>query len=280
MRRARQAPVRPLLACAAVLLVAGVLAAVRGGASSGTSIVAGGPVGAASVDFGGVAADQAPSTTGLPVVPTSAHAPATTAASTTTRRSATSTTPPAATPATTATTMLRVEPRSTVPPPTARVPSTTTWSADRLGLTARITMAPATPRAGEPVTFSITLAPVDGCCSASLAFGDGSVAGVGVFHCTNTEPVRVAVTHTYVANGVYSINFEAQTTPCVGPDSPPQSGPNDWSFYTRAVGLYPCVGVGVLAPTGPEDCFPQVPVLPCVPAGVPLAPPGSKSCDP
>ena len=279
MRRARQTSVRPLLACAAVLLVAGVLAAVRVGASNATSIGAGGPVGAASVEFGGLPADQAPSTTGLSVIPTSAHEAA--PASTTARRSATTTTPPAATPATTATTMLRVETRSTVPPPTTTtVPSTMTWSADRLGLTARITMTPATPRAGEPVTFSITLAPVDGCCSASLAFGDGRVAGVGVFHCTNTEPVRSAVTHTYVANGVYSINFEARTTPCVGPDSPPPSGPNDRSSYMRAVGLYPCVGVGVFAPTGPEDCFPQMPVLPCVPAGVPLAPPGAKPCDP
>jgi hypothetical protein len=141
-------------------------------------------------------------------------------------------------------------------------------------------MAPATPRADEPVTFSVTLAPADGCCSASLAFGDGAVVGLGVFHCTNTEPVRVAVTHTYVATGVYSINFEAWTIPCVGPDSPPPSGPNDWSSYMRAVGLYPCVGVGVLAPTGPEDCVPRMPVLPCLPPGVPLAPPGAKPCDP
>ncbi len=200
--------VRALVACLAALLSAGVVSAVAGGDPGSTAIVAGDGVGTASVSLEGL--PDEPVTTNSPILAPTSSTPRTVVptsvrpSTTTTRR-----------PATTTTTSTRPNvPTSALPTTTVvTTPLPSRWSATNGQMSVSVRMEPPAPVAGQPVTFTVTVAPGVGCClGATIAFGDEDDAPatgpedhyvpVSQF-CGNQNPGSGARAHTYAEPGPY-----------------------------------------------------------------------------
>lgn len=260
----RSAP-RLLVLSVAVLLVAGVLAATMAGPPASTSIAAGGRAGAASIAADALPADEAPTTTAA--VPTTTVLTTVAPATTITARSSTTA---RATPRTTATTV--TAPTTTARPPAAAVttttikPQQTTWHGEDRGFTVRWTMQPTAPRAGEPVTFTVSMSQFHGCCIASVLFDDGErTSPLEVYsRCDDTGTTRGATTRTFAAPGYYGIYLSGQTFPCAPEDGLAPTDPMD-PRSMRGLSFRSCIEVaaapgGQAAAIGRPGC--PVPPLP------------------
>jgi hypothetical protein len=241
--------VRALIASLVVLLPAGVLSAVAGGDSGSTAIVAGDGVGAASVGLEGLADEPVTSTTTSLVSTTSTSrtvVPTSVRPTTTTTRS----------PATTTTTSTRPNiPTSTLPTTTVvTTPLPSRWSATSGQMSVTVRMEPAAPVVGQPVTFTVTVAPGVGCClGATIAFGDEDDAPptgpedhyVPVWQaCGSQNSVSASRAHTYSEPGPYRAVVNIIGLECL--PEPDANGVPTGGFAGVVIRM--CVGVG----PGPE----------------------------
>jgi hypothetical protein len=236
----------PLIASLAVLLPAGVLAVVASGDPGSTPILAGDQVGAAAVGLAPVPDEPVVTTTttlssttstARTVVPTSVQ-PTTT---TTTRR-----------PPTTTTTSTRASaPTSTLPATTvATTPLPSRWSATSGQMSVSVRMEPPAPVAGQPVTFTVTVAPGVGCClGATIAFGDeDDIPATGPDDhyvpvsqaCGSQTPVSGARAHTYAEPGPYRAIVRVIGLECL--PVPDANGVPTGDFAGVVIRM--CVGVG------------------------------------
>lgn len=234
--------IRALIASLAVLLPAGVLSAVSAWEPGSTAIAAGG-VATASVGMEGVPDEPVTTTTTIPASATSTPRPE---VPTSLRPTATTTRPPAAT-----TTTRPREPTSTLPTTTvATTPLPSKWSATNAQLSVSVRMEPAAPVAGQPVTFTLTVAPGVGCCLAALiGFGDegenpatspGDHAIAASQACGSQSPGSGVKAHTYAQPGAYRAVLRVVGLECL--PEPDQNGvATGWMV---AVEVPMCVGVG------------------------------------
>jgi hypothetical protein len=263
----RSAP-RLLLLSVAVLLVAGVLTATMAGPPASTSIAAGGRAGAASIAVDALSADEAPTTTAA--VPTTTVLTRVAPATTITARSSTTA---RATPRTTATTV--AAPTTTARPPatittTTIKPQQTTWYGEDRGFTVRWTMQPTAPRAGEPVTFTVSMSQFHGCCMASVLFDDGGrTSPLEVYsRCDDTGTTRGATTRTFAAPGYYGVYLSGQTFPCAPEDGLAPTDPMD-PRSMRGLSFRACIEVAA-RPGGQEAAIGQ-PGCPVPPLPIPFS---------
>jgi len=91
-------------------------------------------------------------------------------------------------------------------------------------VTAHLTISPAAPRAGEPITFTFDLAaPHAQCCGLNMLFGDGgSTEALASWPCPEGGPRgdgtrRYVFTHTYNRPGRADILFSAHVPTCDSP---------------------------------------------------------------
>ena len=235
--------IRALIASLAVLLPAGVLSAVSALEPGSTAIAAGGGVGTASVGMEGLPEEPVTATTTVQASTTSAprsDVPTSLRPTTTTTRR----------PATTTTTQPR-EPTSTLPTTTvATTPLPSKWSATNGQLSVSVRMEPAAPVAGQPVTFTLTVAPGVGCCLAALiGFGDegdtpatspGDHAIAASQACGSQSPGSGVKAHTYAQPGAYRAVVRVVGLECL--PEPDQNGVATGRMV--AVEIPMCVGVG------------------------------------
>lgn len=108
----------------------------------------------------------------------------------------------------------------------------TEWSGVSNGITIRMVMTPAVPRAGEPVTFVVEAStPAGLCCNLMLEHGDGSEGaypprpGLGPLDCARLDPkansVRGEITHVYNKGGRWNFSLSARTGTACTPSNPP-----------------------------------------------------------
>jgi hypothetical protein len=203
---------RLLGALAAALLLAGVSAVIltRPGDEPKIEIVAG------SSDVGPVPEET---TTTTVATPTTTAPPATP----TTKPSAAPTTTTRARPTTTTT-----QPGSSLGPAapgTVTIPyqaGRSSWEAVSNGITMRVRIEPAAPRAGEPVKFLLeaSAGPDQTCCGVYLLYGDGGSSSWKMEwpagSCDTARPGTVATdyTHTYNKDGRWEFSFQAVTGNC------------------------------------------------------------------
>jgi hypothetical protein len=212
-----------LAVAVALVLSGGVLAATGVGGHPTSALNTDSRIRAAGVRLRGVDAEQAtvtsspsptlvtlpsspPSTVSLPAAPVPPRSPSVTRpapGSTTTTTRALPQVPA------TATTLV-----TTVPAATG--PQTTSWSADRDGVSLRMRMEPAAPVPGQPVRFIFDISSVQPCCATGLNFGDSQdYLPVAPGNCSaNSNVTDFAVSHTYEHPGVYKVRFLAATIPC------------------------------------------------------------------
>jgi hypothetical protein len=261
-------PARLLTGCLAILLPAGAWAAATVGRAPSTVIPADARAGATGLGQAALLDEAAATTTALTVAPAPAPtigpapAPAPTTATTKPSVKATPTTRPPATSVSTVTLPPGV-PWPNLPPPTGipNIPAGSSWESQNAGVTARLRIEPATPVAGQPVTFRIDYSSAEPCCTVMLAFGDGSHYSLnnGVT-CGELSPGShsVATTHTYAAAGAYKPTLGViAALPCtnwVGPGAP---NPPD-IHGTQVTG---CIGVGP-GPAAQKGCTPFPPFAP------------------
>ena len=233
---------RPNIAVAAALslmtLTAGVVAAatVEKAPLASETVSATGPLGASQLSTEALL-DQATTTTAPPPAP----APAATAPS------------------------ASAGPTSAPPLPGHRTPGAvvtpfkagrTEWTGVSNGITLRLVMTTASPRAGEPVTFLAEASMPAGamCCHLMLQFGDGSegvyppyVPMGDMSPCSSREPksntVRGEIRHVYNKAGRWNFSFSARWGPTC------TAGPTG---YGSLDGQLEIGGGGAPTPQGPE----------------------------
>ncbi|MGI8983762.1 MAG: hypothetical protein ACR2HM_04395 [Acidimicrobiales bacterium] len=160
-----------------------------------------------------------------------------------------STTSPARTGPTTNSTLL--------PAPGSGATPTHRWSKTANGVSVSLRMEPATPVAGQPVTFYVdeVTAPLT-CCIVHLSFGDegeGDLISGTAPSCAGASTSRtgLSITHTYAKPGPYEISLVVVTVPCQltvvdgKPVPPPITG----------TGITACITVGPGA-AGAPGCSP------------------------
>jgi hypothetical protein len=263
--------VRALIASLAVLLPAGVWAAVAVNGVPSTTIAAGARVGATGL--GSVLLDKDQATGLAPVV---SVAPTTVSTTTPVPTTATSTTKPAAKSTTTtkapATSGTAATLPAGVPPPNLpvltkipNIPPATSWDVQQNGVSARMWIEPTVPVAGQPVRFHIDYASAEPCCTIMLDFGDGS-GGYGLNTsrtCSEPSPYSpgphsVVTSHTFAAAGAYKGQLTVMAKDLC--DMPPMvlgSPPPQPDF--DAVSTTTCIAVGA---AGQKGCSPFPPFAP------------------
>lgn len=97
----------------------------------------------------------------------------------------------------------------------------TSWSATSNGVTMSLTIDKATPRAGEPVTFTVSGSmPNRPCCDLSLVYGDGGTTKSDTGYCSygNSRPTATgttrAMSHAYNKAGRWEFALNASSTTC------------------------------------------------------------------
>ena len=236
-----------LVACVALILSAGVLAVTTSHPPAPVRVGSLNPTGFREAE---VSEEPTVGQSAAPAV--SAPATVTPPSSVTTavvRRATTATTAPSLTRESTNPTQ-----RST-PPETAPTTSTTittvpraaSWSASQNGIGLRLRMEPATPKAGEPVTFLLELSPIDnGCCIGALSFGDETGTPLAFETGCKYGPgavQRAAATHAFATAGAYRIVASAATVPCSAP-SPAGDGSLLVMGFPVGVTIDTCVVIG------------------------------------
>jgi hypothetical protein len=110
-------------------------------------------------------------------------------------------------------------------------------------------MAPGAPVAGQPVTFTVTVAPGVGCClAATIEFGDEDTAvtepGDHYFAasqpCGHPDPVSATRTHLYPQPGAYRAVVRVVGLECLA--APDENGVPTGKMVAVQVPM--CVGVG------------------------------------
>lgn len=226
-----------LMVSLAVVLAAGALSAIGGGDGGSTVIVAG----AASVGVEGLP-DEPIVTTTTTLAPTTSVVPTSVRPTTTTTRRP---------PATTTTTSTRPSvPTSALPATTvATTPLPSRWSGTNGPLSASVRVEPAAPVAGQPVTFTITVAPGVACCLAALVeFGDeGDTQTSPLDHavlvsqaCASHNPASGARAHTYAEAGAYRGTVRVVGLECLA--EPDVNGVPTGAMFLVEIPI--CVGVG------------------------------------
>jgi len=254
-RLGRTTTARILLACVAVLLGAGALAAATLGSDGPSSIVAGGRVGAAALNLDGVPTDPPPAPPApVSAAPTTVAPPSAPVVLPVPVPVPVPTTGPATVPVTRPPTPTSPPPTFVVPPPVSVVTTVPaplppgTWAADKDGVSVRMRMEPATPAPGETVTFSIVATTTMSCCVVHLDFGDGSAPSSGGSGCDHSiSGVPQVVTHVYAGAGGYAARLVVATIPCIT-TTLPGGQPVLPSIYGPV--LYPCVVVGPTSAKG------------------------------
>jgi hypothetical protein len=241
-----------LVACTAVLLLAGTGAAVTVAPPAATSVAAGGRVGATG--FGDATLIDEPVPTGsaaVTVAPSSTTVPPPSTSTPTTRPQATTTTtvPPA--PATTTTLPAR---------PAGNLAPATSWTAEVPGLSLRMRLDGA-PVAGQAVRFHLDFTSVDACCHLFVDFGDDQRwilhdQPVCTFELTPGAH-RAVVSHTYAEPKAYLVKVSIHDGDMC---KPLPAGPAPFNH----IELPACVAVGP-GNAGATGCPPPpnpYPVLP------------------
>lgn len=99
-------------------------------------------------------------------------------------------------------------------------PGQTSWSATMNGLVLRVTMSPASPRAGEAIHFVLQAsAPTPTCCQIHIWYGDGFgwPSGLAMTECDAYALTKqTEVVHTYNAHGRREFMFDAFANGCAG----------------------------------------------------------------
>jgi hypothetical protein len=141
--------------------------------------------------------------------------------------------------------------------PTSALPTTTVattplpsrWSATNGPLSVSVRTEPAAPVAGQPVTFTVTVAPGVACCLATLVeFGDeGETQTSPLDHavavsqaCSSRNPASGVKAHTYAQAGAYRGTVRVVGLECLAVPDP--NGVPTGSMF--AVEIPICVGVG------------------------------------
>lgn len=264
MSRRTLGPAPVLAALIALLLPAGVLAATTvtpGQAGAGRQVSAAGflqdgipgaPSPSRSTEPTLVTTTApAPTTVVAPSTPTTSRAPA---------AASTSTTTTTARPAPTTTPTFTLPPGLFPPTPTPTIPGGSSWSNRAGEVSARLRMVPATPVAGQPVTFSVDVTAQDPCCVVTLQFGDSPASqDFGGGNCQNPSSITgLAVTHTYAAPGAYEAVLATATFPCHVTTSVPGGPPVLPAIH--GVGLHACIVVGP-GDAGASGCPGPAPVV-------------------
>lgn len=240
---ARRGAVRVVVALIAVVLPAGAFAAasIDGGQPSQVDA----RVGAAGFAGRQLAADPPPVTPTVPVTSTASHASTVTVpvlASVPTSRA-----PSPALPGRTTTTVPPVSATFPTPPgfPPLPMPTfppnppATRWSKTANGVSVRMHVEPASPMAGQPVTFVIDEVTAPATCCVIHLVPDGTtiaIAGAGgdnpeIGICGSPPVTRTGLTHTHTFTepGIHAVLLMVLTTSCQmpavgGPAGPPANG--------------------------------------------------------
>lgn len=237
---------RVLVAGVAALLPAGVLSAATLDPRPSTVVTAGGRVGAAGVGQSGLVDEPGATTSSTVTVapPTMAPAvPATTATTRSAPRPSPSTTAPLPT-----VTLPPGVPAPVLPSPTGipNIPPASSWEVEAQGVKVRLRIEPASPVAGQPVTFRIDYSSSEPCCTVMVAFGDGGQFSVnnGV-RCGDLSPGAhgAVATHTYASAGAYKATLGViAALPCLQLPMTPGASPPPPVIHGAQ--LTACIGVG------------------------------------
>ena len=141
------------------------------------------------------------------------------------------------------------------------------WSGVSNGVTVKVSIAPANPRAGDVVRFQVEADAGDlPCCGLSIVYGDGSVTEPYTLYrqgvCTEPPPGAASAdfTHVYNQPGRWEFSFQAGTESCKEVPPPTYGDLRGWV----------AVGPGTPTPQGParpkvilaEAREPSQPVVP------------------
>lgn len=148
-------------------------------------------------------------------------------------------------------------------PSTVTVPyqaGQSSWSGVSNGIALKVTMQPASPKAGEPIRFVLeATAPTATCCQSHVWFGDGFgwPTGLDMRECDAHALVkRSEVVHTYNAHGRREIMFSAFANGCAG------DGPQGTLFASFDVAPGAGTGQGPALPNVRFDTTVRPPEIP------------------
>ena len=145
------------------------------------------------------------------------------------------------------------------------------WSGVSNGITIRMVMNPAAPRAGEPVRFAVEASMPSGqCCNLMLQFGDGGEdthpprPGLGPIDCAALEPksntVRGEITHVYNKAGRWNFSLTARSGSGCTPSSPPAAyGSLDGTLQIASGSSSPTAQGPALPTVRPASIYPYAP---------------------